>query len=56
VLKIVLEAEFRLSSARPEIGKSGITGHQKNKIPVAATLESDCLYAPFALPDNGRKS
>ena len=26
-------------SARPEIGKNGITGHQKNKILVAATLD-----------------
>jgi hypothetical protein len=29
----------RLASARPEIGKNGITGHQKNKIPLAATLD-----------------
>jgi hypothetical protein len=28
-----------LISARPEIGKNGIIGHQKNKIPVAATLD-----------------
>jgi hypothetical protein len=27
-----------LVSARPEIWKNEITGHQKNKIPVAATL------------------
>jgi hypothetical protein len=27
-----------LNSARPEIWKNEITGHQKNKIPVAATL------------------
>ena len=29
----------QLDSARPEIGKNGITGHQKNKILVAATLD-----------------
>ena len=29
----------KLTSARPEIWKNEITGHQKNKIPVAATLD-----------------
>jgi hypothetical protein len=28
-----------LASARPEIGKNEISGHQKNKIPVAATQQ-----------------
>jgi len=31
--------EEMLPSARPEIGKNEISGHQKNKIPVAATQQ-----------------
>ena len=35
----LIKFKFELTSARPEIGKNGITGHQKNKILVAATLD-----------------
>jgi hypothetical protein len=33
------DIDLMLVGARPEIGKNGITGHQKNKIPLAATLD-----------------